>query len=216
MPWQYSTSFSAGSGLTLPLTHPIRAEDILRLVILHGNQQTLDYIRDVDFTLSPETNSNSIAWTDLPVVAGDTIVLFNYGSSALAASEPPALAAGCSGNQLERAAIQLATALRRVASCSVVYARGNQFVELKAAIGRTQSTVDPDPLPERLQSRDYLILAAELILEELATLPQVGDQIREINGLVYDVLPHGPEPCYRYADPYRRLLRIHTKHTGQF
>jgi hypothetical protein len=36
-----------------------------------------------------------------------------------------------------------------------------------------------------------------------------GDQV-----FVYEVLAPGGEPPWRYSDPYRRTLRIHTKHVG--
>jgi hypothetical protein len=48
-------------------------------------------------------------------------------------------------------------------------------------------------------------------------LPVAGDRIRETVGervFVYEVLAPGNEPHYRYSDPFRKLLRIHTKYVG--
>ena len=42
-----------------------------------------------------------------------------------------------------------------------------------------------------------------------------GDQVRETAGtnvFVYEVNAPGGQPPFRYSDPYRRVLRIHTKH----
>lgn len=68
----------------------------------------------------------------------------------------------------------------------------------------------------RVESRDYLITTADLMLDGSATLPQRGDCIRETQGslvFVYEVMAPGNEPPWRYSDPYRRALRIHTKQT---
>ena len=36
-----------------------------------------------------------------------------------------------------------------------------------------------------------------------------GEQV-----FVYEVLAPGNEPHYRYSDPFRQVLRIHSKHVG--
>ena len=44
--------------------------------------------------------------------------------------------------------------------------------------------------------------------------PQAGDKIAEVLGaelVIYEVMAPGREPCWRYSDPYRITLRIHTK-----
>ena len=64
------------------------------------------------------------------------------------------------------------------------------------------------------QSRDYLVLAADLILGDERTLPLSGDTIEEIDEgqvFTYEVTVMGPEPAYRYSDVGRVQLRIHTK-----
>ncbi len=69
----------------------------------------------------------------------------------------------------------------------------------------------------RIQSRDFLIHTADLVLTGTQTLPIAGDLIREIQDastFVYEVMAPGNEPHYRYSDPFRKLLRIHTKHVG--
>ncbi len=98
---------------------------------------------------------------------------------------------------------------------SVLYQRGTSSVEVLATIGKTMFEVDSGQgILERVESRDFLVLAADLVLDAQATLPQAGDQIRETQGtrtFVYEVMAPGSEPAWRYSDAFRKTLRIHTK-----
>lgn len=104
-------------------------------------------------------------------------------------------------------------------SRSVVYQRGNQTVEVLATVGQTIFRLDDGVGGVlRTESRDYLIRTAHLILTGTPALPQRGDQIHEMqdgNVYVYEVIAPGDEPHYRFSDPYRRTLRIHTKQIDQ-
>ena len=99
---------------------------------------------------------------------------------------------------------------------TVSYARGATTVEVQATIGRTVfEQADEYGVVTKAESRDYLIRTADLVLDGQVTLPQRGDQIRETDGgttFVYEVLSPGDEPIFRYSDPYRKALRIHTKY----
>ena len=99
---------------------------------------------------------------------------------------------------------------------AVTYVRGTSTVDVQATIGRTVfEQVDEFGVVTKTESRDYLIRTADIVLNGLATLPTRGDQIRETDGtstFVYEVLSPGDEPVFRYSDPYRKALRIHTKH----
>jgi len=98
----------------------------------------------------------------------------------------------------------------------VTYQRGEDAVEVHAAIGRTVFEIDDGfGLIEKVESRDYLVPAAELVLEGSQVLPERGDRIRETQDskvFVYEVMAPGKEPHFRFSDAYRRTLRIHTKH----
>jgi len=89
---------------------------------------------------------------------------------------------------------------------------------LSATVGRTTFEQDDGAgAIVRSQVRDYLIDTADLVLGAAQTLPAKGDRIEEVNGgqkFTYEVMPMGSEPHWRYSDPYRRTLRIHTKHVG--
>ena len=98
---------------------------------------------------------------------------------------------------------------------SVLYQRGTSSVEVSATVGRTVFEVDNGyGVLERTESRDYLILTGDLLLDGEQALPERGDRIREPQGtqtFVYEVMAPGKEPHWRYSDPYRKTLRIHTK-----
>ncbi len=208
MAWQYSTTFSTGNGITLPPTCLLRAGDVVRLVVLHGNEQTLDFIAGVDFQIVPP---DRLTWTDLPVRSGDTVVVFNYGSTAPFPKDDE-LAGNCSDNLLAKGQAWLARMKQRHESCPVVYQRGSQFVELRATIGKTVFENENGAGGiVRFESRDFLVPPSKLVLNSAVTEPERGDLVREIDGRVYEVLSDGSEPCFRYSDPYRNLLRIHTK-----
>ncbi len=100
----------------------------------------------------------------------------------------------------------------------VTYQRGVDQVELAATIGRTVFEQDDHAGGlTRIESRDFLIRAADLILAAETTLPQPGDRIIETDAIAtytYEVLAPGSEPPWRYSDVNRLTLRIHTKQVG--
>lgn len=97
----------------------------------------------------------------------------------------------------------------------VTYRRGNDTIELAAAVGSTAfERTDDHGVIHRTESRDYLIAAADLVLAGTATLPTPGDRIEEHDSVtlhVYEVIAPAGEPVWRYSDPQRRTLRIHSK-----
>jgi hypothetical protein len=103
---------------------------------------------------------------------------------------------------------------------TVVYQRGtSDTVEALATIGTTVFRLDDGTgATIHVESRDYLILVADLVLVGMPIEPKRGDQIRETalpgpggQTLVYEVIGPGDEPCWRWSDPYRTTRRIHTK-----
>jgi len=98
----------------------------------------------------------------------------------------------------------------------VVYERDTATVEVQATIGQTVfEQADEFGVIQRTESRDFLIRTADLILDGTPVIPKVGDRIRDTSGtkvFIYEVLAPGTEPPFRYSDPYRKALRIHTKH----
>ncbi len=119
---------------------------------------------------------------------------------------------------LEHGAAWLEDQRTRHLSRTVTYLRGTDSVDIAATIGRTEfEQADEYGVVHRTESRDFLVLAADLVLAGKATLPQAGDRIREAAGeqiFIYEVMAPGGEPPWRHSDQYRRTLRIHTKHVG--
>ena len=121
-------------------------------------------------------------------------------------------------NLLQTGSSWLADQMKTHASVDVVYERGAVQVPVKATIGKTEFELDDGSgVVVRIQSHDYLIHAADLQLSGSPTLPIAGDRIRETQGdktFVYEVMAPGNEPHYRYSDPFRKLVRIHSKHVA--
>lgn len=116
---------------------------------------------------------------------------------------------------LERGSAWLEEQRHRHLTRTVTYARGSATVDLSATVGKTVFQVDNGyGILERVESRDYLIRAEDLVLDGVPVLPKRGDRVRETQGshvFVYEVLAPGQEPEWRYSDAYRKTLRIHTK-----
>jgi len=100
----------------------------------------------------------------------------------------------------------------------VSYTRGKDAVDVHATIGKSVFEVESGyAVLERVESRDYLVPAADLVLAGAVTLPLKGDRIKETDGakvFVYEVMAPGNEPHFQFSDPYRKTLRIHTKFIG--
>lgn len=87
--------------------------------------------------------------------------------------------------------------------------RNRQAIDVSAVLGRTLFRAENEyGVTIRLESRDFLIAAADLDLE-----PERGDQIIYA-GDCYEVLAPNAEPCWRWSDSFRQTLRIHTKEIG--
>jgi len=125
------------------------------------------------------------------------------------------------GDMLDRGAAFLESQRHQHMTRSVVYRRGTDEKEVQATIGKTDfEQADDSGLIHRVESRDFLVRTADLDLGAGLILPRAGDQVRETVGtiagsvFVYEVNAPGGQPPFRYSDPYRRTLRIHTKYIG--
>ena len=107
----------------------------------------------------------------------------------------------------------LADQQKAYAGTSITYTRGAFSVTLTATVGKTDTRLG-DLTAGRVRTewadKDYLIHAADLILNAAAITPAAGDQITE-GSEVREVVPMDAEPHSRASDPYSIRLRIHTK-----
>jgi len=99
---------------------------------------------------------------------------------------------------------------------SIVYRHVDSAIVLLATIGRTEFGSDSaDPTIETWESRDFIVRTADLTFGGAVMLPKRGDQIEETDGglkHIYEVMAPAGQTPWRYADGFRRELRIHTKH----
>ena len=119
---------------------------------------------------------------------------------------------------LQQGAAWLEGMRHKHASRPVTYRRGAASVALSATVGRSVFQVaTAEGLVETVERRDYLIRAADLVLDGALTTPAVGDRITEIVGgrvEVYAVMGAGSEKHFRPSDPDALTLRVHTAHVA--
>ena len=100
----------------------------------------------------------------------------------------------------------------------VTYSRGEATVAILATVGKTTFEIDSTTgVTETFESRDYIVLVADLAINGAPLKPQRGDTITDVQSgqtLVYEVTGPGHEPCWRWSSPYRTSRRIHTKQVG--
>ena len=119
-------------------------------------------------------------------------------------------------NLLAAGAAFLASSRKAAMSNSVAYARGANHVTVLAGIGKTDYEVD-DGSGAIIQftTRDYLIVAADLVLSGSRIVPAPGDRITETiagTARVYEVMAVAPAPCWTWHDQAAQITRrIHTK-----
>ena len=98
---------------------------------------------------------------------------------------------------------------------TVTYVRGEHEVELAATVGRTEFEVDDGTaVPLAVESRDYIVTAADLVLDGERSRPRRGDRVRDVvAGVlhVYEVMAPGGRDCYRLSGPDQSILRVHTR-----
>jgi len=96
------------------------------------------------------------------------------------------------------------------------YSRDTSVIAgMSATVGKTLFEItNVYGIIERWESRDYLILSADLDFGAGPVLPDRGDDIRETVGstvFVYEVMAPSGEDFYVFSDPFRQTLRIHAK-----
>ena len=101
----------------------------------------------------------------------------------------------------------------------VIYCRVGAELEITATVGRSNfELADEAGSIVNCETRDFLVSASALLLNGQPFLPRAGDRIVEASGdkrLINEVLALGDEPPFKWCDPYRRTLRIHTKYIGE-
>lgn len=119
-------------------------------------------------------------------------------------------------NRHQTAVNRLAARLKASASDSVTYARGgDSLAGLAATIGTSDhDDTGPEGMPLMVQSVDFIVTAADLILDASAVEPAKGDLITW-ESRTYEVRPFGSQrQAWRFADSHQTIFRIHTIQTS--
>jgi hypothetical protein len=109
---------------------------------------------------------------------------------------------------------------RGVMGVTVVYRRGSDLVELTALPGSTvYGVADAEGyIVEKTVHRDYIIEAADLVLNRARVEPTEGDTLEEVidgERLTFRVVyPDGAtDQPFTYSDTTRTQIRVHTVNT---
>lgn len=113
---------------------------------------------------------------------------------------------------LETAVIASHKAIRSVHGVAITYTRGAHSTSISRAVpgSSTHDLTQDGMVIERIHSRDFILLASELKINSVETLPQRGDQITE-GSRVFKVLSLAGEAAWKYQDQTQKTIRIHTK-----
>jgi hypothetical protein len=111
---------------------------------------------------------------------------------------------------LQTGAAWLANRLADSAASLCTYHRGNSYAQVRATVGSsTFEAQSQSGVIETWQSRDFIIKTSSLPFGEPARHDTVVETIDGVD-LTYEVTSPSGMPVFRYADPYRNCVRVHT------
>lgn len=118
-------------------------------------------------------------------------------------------------NMLATGTARLQTLLQRHAATPITYWRGRKSVAFSATKGTTAYTEDLGDIGvTQHELGDYIFPVSLLQTLEVSSSiiePRAGDVIVESDGSRFEVLSFGGDQPFRYSDPARTQLRVHTK-----
>ncbi len=98
-----------------------------------------------------------------------------------------------------------------------VYGGTDIPVTAEAALHDYEVSRDHEEAPTIIQSRDFVISAAALVVAGSPVTPRAGNTIKQtINGSleIFQVMPLGDRPAAEHTDTSGTSWLIHTKHVG--
>lgn len=118
---------------------------------------------------------------------------------------------------LQKAGRQLAKILKSTVAINVRYRCTAGVAELKATRTKPDFTlaVASGNVSTASHREDWLVDGSDLKIDGQAIEPTRGDEIEDVaTGRRWKVVADGDEPCYRWTDGQKILLRIHSIDTG--
>lgn len=115
---------------------------------------------------------------------------------------------------LKRGQTWLAGILKTHVSQTVTYRREPEENDaIQATFGQAEfARENSEGLTTEVRMWDFLITAADLVLAAVVVEPEPGDEIIVAGIGTFEVVsPGGEEPPWRYSDPNKIMLRIHTR-----
>lgn len=123
-------------------------------------------------------------------------------------------------NLLANGASWLAERMESENSQPVTYCRGSKSVTINASFARTEFSVsDQDAILHEIHSHDFIFRFDEMLFGSDFFDPVAGDRILvELNDRtrVYEVTEYGHSAdgtalIFRWCDPYKKQIRVHTR-----
>lgn len=116
-------------------------------------------------------------------------------------------------NLLKQGQALIAATLKSHGSETVTYRRGANSVSIAASVGRPDMTLGPEfgGGHLRMNTKEFVITAADLVINGVAVSPATGDMIDVAEGEAtnrYRVGPDGGLPEFENADAFGIMLRI--------
>lgn len=99
MAWQTQVTFESGREITLPSGYFVYAGDVVRVAVVHDDQQSHDFIVGQDFELVPK--NGLLLSEEFPIEEDDVLMVWNYSRWYLT-NEDINLAAYATRSDLER------------------------------------------------------------------------------------------------------------------
>ena len=132
------------------------------------------------------------------------------------APAPAAAAAVCGPDMLAAGMAWLTGQLQAHAAQPITYQRGADSVSLCATFGRTKLMLANEFGTVRIEwtDRDFILPAAALVLAGQVVKPRRDEVVTVDDGVelsTFQVLPYADEPHWKWCDPYRQMIRIHTQ-----
>ncbi len=116
------------------------------------------------------------------------------------------------GDLLRQGSQWLAGMLSQHVSSPVTYRRDVTELELQATFGRTGEEVEDDHgVRVGAEVTDFLVAAVDFT--PIFGEPEAGDEI-VADGIVFEVMSLAGQGHWRWSDPHRTAIRIHTKEIG--